>query len=221
MMALVPTLRRVMIETVRNDPEDAGGNYTTQPRMMEYAVTAFGFATLAPPIPHRIKSCAAVQAHFLSVHRPPRLCLIAQESSIRWLRSHNVDPRAQRIRRRCEDPMRKNALIVMMVFWGALTSVAQAIDRGQFDDVPDNIRSWFKAQISPSGVPCCDIADGHRTEYDVRGGAYWVPIDGLWWQVPDRAVIRDGGNPVGEAVVWYVHHRGGIVISCFVPADAV
>jgi uncharacterized protein len=22
-------------------------------------------------------------------------------------------------------------------------------------------------------------------------------------------------------VVWYVHHRGGIIISCFVPADAV
>jgi hypothetical protein len=34
-------------------------------------------------------------------------------------------------------------------------------------------------------------------------------------------VIRDGGNPVGEAVVWYVHHRGSIVINCFVPADAV
>ena len=25
---------------------------------------------------------------------------------------------------------------------------------------------------------------------------------------------------VGEAVVWYVHHRGSIIISCFVPADA-
>ena len=40
-------------------------------------------------------------------------------------------------------------------------------------------------------------------------------------QVPDRAVIRDQGNPIGEAVVWYVHHRGSIIISCFVPADAV
>ena len=37
----------------------------------------------------------------------------------------------------------------------------------------------------------------------------------------ERAVIRDRGNPVGEAVVWYVHHRGSIIISCFVPADAV
>ena len=41
------------------------------------------------------------------------------------------------------------------------------------------------------------------------------------WQVPERAVIRDQGNPIGEAVVWYVHHRGSIIISCFVPADAV
>ena len=117
--------------------------------------------------------------------------------------------------------MRKTAPIVMMAVWAALATAAQAVDRGQFDNVPDSVRSWFKAQISPSGVPCCDISDGHRTDYDVRGGAYWVPIEGLWWEVPARAIIREGGNPTGEAVVWYVHHRGSIVISCFVPADAV
>jgi hypothetical protein len=39
--------------------------------------------------------------------------------------------------------------------------------------------------------------------------------------VPAHAIIRDRGNPVGEAVVWYVRHRGEIIISCFVPADAV
>jgi hypothetical protein len=71
--------------------------------------------------------------------------------------------------------------------------------------------------IAPNGVPCCDVSDGHRTSYDVRGGAYWVPIEGQWMQVPERAVIRDQGNPIGEAVVWYVHHRGSIIISCFVP----
>jgi hypothetical protein len=54
-----------------------------------------------------------------------------------------------------------------------------------------------------------------------REGAYWVPIEGQWMQVPAHAIIRDRGNPVGEAVVWHVHHCGGIVISCFVPADAV
>ena len=74
----------------------------------------------------------------------------------------------------------------------------------------------------PPGIAlCCDIADGHRTSYDQRDGAYWVPIDGLWWRVPERPVIRNQGNPVGEAVVWYVNLRGSVVINCFVPADEV
>ena len=117
--------------------------------------------------------------------------------------------------------MQKTALIITLLSFAALTGAARAVDRGQFENVPDDVRAWFKGLMSPSGVPCCDLADGHRTVYDVRNGAYWVPIEGLWWEVPARAVIRDGGNPVGEAVVWYVHHRGSIVISCFVPADAV
>ena len=41
-----------------------------------------------------------------------------------------------------------------------------------------------------------------------------------WWQVPEAAVIRNAGNPLGEAVVWYASLRGNIVIRCFVPADA-
>jgi hypothetical protein len=101
-----------------------------------------------------------------------------------------------------------------------LASASHAVDRGQFENVPEHIRSWFKGVRSRSGVPCCDMSDGHRTEYDVRDGAYWVPIEGEWMQVPDKAIIRDGGNPVGEAVVWYVRHGGNIIISCFVPADA-
>jgi hypothetical protein len=117
--------------------------------------------------------------------------------------------------------MRRYWQIVMLTGLMALGSAAQAFDNGQYENIPPDIRAWFKGIIAPSGVPCCDIADGHRTEYEVRSGAYWVPIDGMWWQVPDRAIIRDRGNPVGEAVVWYVHHRGSIVISCFVPADAV
>src|SRR6266849_5898196 len=51
-------------------------------------------------------------------------------------------------------------------------------------------------------------------------GAYWIPINGLWWRVPEKAIIRNAGNPLGEAVVWYVSLRGNIEIRCFVPADA-
>ena len=114
-------------------------------------------------------------------------------------------------------------LRALLLVIGALIFVsgtALAVDRGQFENVPDDIRAWFKGVRSQDGVPCCDISDGHRTEYDVRAGAYWVPINGLWWQVPEKAIVRNAGNPLGEAVVWYVSLRGNIEIRCFVPADA-
>src|SRR5260370_41962232 len=117
-----------------------------------------------------------------------------------------------------------------MVGWPPLVLVVRAlmfvlgttrgVDRGQFENVPDDIRAWFKGVRSPAGVPCCDISDGHRTEYDVRAGAYWVPINGLWWRVPEKAIIRNGGNPVGESGVWYVSLRGNVGSCCLVPTDA-
>ena len=51
-------LRRMMLETIRNDPDYNGGNYTSQPRMMKYAISrlsasppaggTLGYQTLAP-----------------------------------------------------------------------------------------------------------------------------------------------------------------------------
>jgi hypothetical protein len=117
--------------------------------------------------------------------------------------------------------MRRLAPFALLACLSVLASAAIAFDNGQYENVAPDIRAWFKSVMAPNGVPCCDISDGHRTTYDVRQGAYWVPIEGEWMVVPERAVIRDRGNPVGEAVVWYVHHRGSIIISCFVPADAV
>jgi homoserine O-acetyltransferase len=38
-------LRRMMLETIRSDPDYHGGNYTTQPRSMKLATVFFGIAT--------------------------------------------------------------------------------------------------------------------------------------------------------------------------------
>ena len=38
-------LRRMMLETIRNDPGYANGNYTTQPQVLKYASVFFGIAT--------------------------------------------------------------------------------------------------------------------------------------------------------------------------------
>ncbi len=40
-------LRRLMLETIRNDPDYNGGSYTAQPRMMKYAINAYAGGTLA------------------------------------------------------------------------------------------------------------------------------------------------------------------------------
>jgi hypothetical protein len=47
-------------------------------------------------------------------------------------------------------------------------------------NVPPDIRAGFNGVIAPNGVPCYNIADGQRTEYDFREGAYWVPIEDQW-----------------------------------------
>ena len=70
----------------------------------------------------------------------------------------------------------------------AVSLPAVATDQGQYGNVPDNIRSWFKSVMSPKGVPCCDVADGHRTDYNMRADEYWVPIDGEWTPVPAEAL---------------------------------
>src|SRR5262249_23962883 len=88
----------------------------------------------------------------------------------------------------------------------------KAFDRGQFENVPDNVRSWFKSVKGKNGIPCCDISDGHRTDYDVRENTYWVPIDGNWMQVPQDAVVNGAANPTGDAVVWYVNRAGNVII---------
>jgi hypothetical protein len=65
--------------------------------------------------------------------------------------------------------------------------------RCESGNVPDDIRASFKGVRSPDGIPYCDNSDGHRTNY---AGGYWVPIEGAWWRVLERAVIRNAGNPL-------------------------
>jgi hypothetical protein len=161
----------------------------------------------------RINSCGAERSIFQHAIAPP----LGPNQITSNLANHSVASETKAM----EDRMRGIGQTALLACVCALSGTAIAFDDGQYDSVSPDIRAWFKAVTSPNGVPCCDISDGHRTDYDFRQGAYWVPIEGQWMVVPERAIIRDRGNPVGQAVVWYVHHRGSIIISCFVPADAV
>ena len=113
---------------------------------------------------------------------------------------------------------------------GALISTAAAFDNGQWNGVPDHVRSWFKSLRSPSGGRCCDIADGHRTDWEIRPAGYFIPNPtdptGAWIPVPREVVVHNAGNPTGEAIVWWNtiiidEDQTGIFIRCFVPGDGV
>jgi homoserine O-acetyltransferase len=55
-------MRRIMIETIRNDPDYNGGNYTTQPRMMKYAITAYGVASIGGTLAYQMLAPTAAKA---------------------------------------------------------------------------------------------------------------------------------------------------------------
>jgi hypothetical protein len=125
------------------------------------------------------------------------------------------------------------ALIPLAFLTYCLTArPAFVADIGRWGDVSPTVRAWFKSVRSPQGVPCCDVADGHRTDYELRPTGYWVPVPELppsrynWMQVPPEAVVHNAGNPVGEAVVWYARQttsegRATFHIRCFVPGGGV
>src|SRR6516162_9118560 len=77
---------------------------------------------------------------------------------------------------------------------------ASAMDRPELKDVPPAIRDWFESMVSPSGKPCCSYADGHRTEFEIRGNEYWVPIKEVWTPVPPEAGQRVEVNTALSAV---------------------
>ena len=106
------------------------------------------------------------------------------------------------------------------------TSSATAhVVSAEWDGATPAQRDWAKRARSKQGVPCCDVADGHRTDYDIRADGYWIPNpekpDAPWLHVPPESVVYNAGNPVGEAIVWYVPMRSAngadFFIRCFVP----
>jgi hypothetical protein len=50
--------------------------------------------------------------------------------------------------------MRRYPQLVTIAFAVVLASAAHAFDNGQYENVPADIRAWFKGVVSPSGVPC-------------------------------------------------------------------
>lgn len=108
----------------------------------------------------------------------------------------------------------------------AVVTAATAFDNGGWGDVRPEVRAWFKSVRSRSGVPCCDISDGHGTDEELRAdGSTWVPHPlkpDEWMQVPAEAIVYEAGNPTGRAVIWWVRQGADtIYVRCFVHGGGV
>src|ERR1700744_3744519 len=88
-------LRRMMIETIRNDPDYNSGNYTSQPRMMKYAIAAYGFASSGGTLAYQEQAPTAAKAdHMVDERLAAPLTSDANDFIYQWQASHDYDASA-------------------------------------------------------------------------------------------------------------------------------
>ena len=86
-------LRRLMLETIRNDPEYRGGDYTTQPRMMKYAINAYQVASGGGTLGYQALAPTTAQAYRMIDERlATAVAADANDFIYQWEASHDYDP---------------------------------------------------------------------------------------------------------------------------------
>jgi homoserine O-acetyltransferase len=85
-------LRKMMIETIRNDPDYNGGNYTTPPRMMKYAVSAYRFASAGGTLGYQTLAPTTAQADRMVDEQLALPVTDANDYIYQWQASHDYDP---------------------------------------------------------------------------------------------------------------------------------
>jgi len=88
-------LRRMMLETIRNDPDYNGGNYTAQPRMMKYAINAYGIAPGGGTLAYETLAPTAAKADRMVDDRlAAPIAADANDFIYQWEASHDYNPSA-------------------------------------------------------------------------------------------------------------------------------
>jgi homoserine O-acetyltransferase len=88
-------LRRSMLETIRHDPDYNNGNYTSQPRMMKYAIAAYRFGSAGGTLAYQKQAPTAAKADKM-VDDQLALSVTADANDFiyQWGSSHDYDPAA-------------------------------------------------------------------------------------------------------------------------------
>jgi len=88
-------LRRIMLETIRNDPDYNGGNYTRQPRMMKYAIAAYGVASAGGTLGYQTLAPTAAKGDKMVDDRLAMTIVAdANDFIYQWDASHDYNPSA-------------------------------------------------------------------------------------------------------------------------------
>jgi homoserine O-acetyltransferase/O-succinyltransferase len=87
-------LRRIMLDTIRNDPDYNGGNYTSQPRMMKYAIAAYSTASAGGTLAYQMLAPTAAKADRLVDERLAAPMPDANDFIYQWESSHDYNPSA-------------------------------------------------------------------------------------------------------------------------------
>src|SRR5215475_1358473 len=104
----------------------------------------------------------------------------------------------------------RSALLILLL----LTTEAMEPNDGRYANSP--LTQWFDSLKSGKGF-CFYDADVTETEYDIRDSRYWVPVNGVWTEVPEDAVISDP-NKAGRPMVWLDPLQN---IRCFIPGPGL
>ncbi|MBR0707286.1 alpha/beta fold hydrolase [Bradyrhizobium liaoningense] len=85
-------LRRIMLDTIRNDPDYNGGNYASQPRMMKYAITAYGIASIGGTLAYQSQAPTAAKADKIVDERlAAPITADANDFVYQWESSHDYN----------------------------------------------------------------------------------------------------------------------------------
>lgn len=85
-------LRRIMLDTIRNDPDYNGGNYTSQPRMLKYAITAYGIASIGGTLAYQSQAPTAAKADKIVDERlTTPITADANDFVYQWEASHDYN----------------------------------------------------------------------------------------------------------------------------------
>jgi homoserine O-acetyltransferase len=88
-------LRRIMLDTIRNDPDYKDGNYTSQPRMMKYAIVAYGLASAGGTLGYQALAPTAAAADKMVDERlAAPVTADANDFIYQWEASHDYNPAA-------------------------------------------------------------------------------------------------------------------------------